>query len=745
MDTPLQTSPHPFAARHASRAGVALVMTLGLLALICVAVIAFIAAMRLERSTARLEADRATLRGLHHAALASAMQNVSYQLYDRVYPVTWRDIIWSDGSTNTPPAGPCLGSFYKQDTNVSFSASSIRLFTGAATNLVPGAVQADAASVESIWMPVTSQLVDSDESSESADPLAPLMDTVVMSRVAYLIIDCSGFLPPVSTNSAGYAAQIHLPPEQRDHTFYLAHDPDPEQFYTIKPEYVTNTPPSPGLYSTLVTNKFDVNSWTNFVPAPSLAYDPATNTPWLAADTLQPWFEAVTQGVFSAGFVDSWQAEKMAWNLLNLLDEDRVPQYRPLTGGPSDGRPPSRITYGFENLPMINEVAVSNVAAGAYSVSVELWYPFEPEQSPENLVLAVGVYTNSAALPTLTTVPGPSEALGPCGFTNVVPLLYSPGRPFHVAMGAQVVFAIEGTVQPQIDTAHPIYIWPRLYLLDTNTTPAVYVCVDEAMLDNVDNVDNVDIIDNFGLFKWTGPGSWQARNPFFNLLVTNDVFGGAPTLWTTNSNLDSGFESPLFHLNRPMLSAGELGYLGLTQPGTGTVSLATAEGAALLDRFTTLPANRVEKASASRIQPNSPDPVVIAELFRNPVFSRPIADADIPQPETLTNAWFEARAAWTNADPGSSWNTFEELLPAIASTLSATNDPQQVEDLLRGVADQTTFRQNLYVIIVAAQRLSPPIGTAAQRVLADQRAAITVIRDAYTGRWAIHDWCPLTE
>jgi RHH-type proline utilization regulon transcriptional repressor/proline dehydrogenase/delta 1-pyrroline-5-carboxylate dehydrogenase len=106
---------------------------------------------------------------------------------------------------------------------------------------------------------------------------------------------------------------------------------------------------------------------------------------------------------------------------------------------------------------------------------------------------------------------------------------------------------------------------------------------------------------------------------------------------------------------------------------------------------------------------------------------------------------FEARAAWTNAYPGSSWNTFEELLPAIASTLSATNDPQQVEDLLRGVADQTTFRQNLYVIIVAAQRLSPPIGTAAQRVLADQRAAITVIRDAYTGRWGIHDWCPLPE
>jgi hypothetical protein len=702
MDNPLQKCASLFVARgparHASRAGVALVMTLGLLALICVAVIAFIAAMRLERSTARLEADRATLRGLHHAALASAMQYVSYQLYYRVYPVTWRDIIWSDDSTNTPPAGPCLGSFYKQDTNVSFSASSVRLFTGAATNLVPGAVQADAASVESIWMPVTSVLADPNESGESADPLAPLMDTVVMSRVAYLIIDCSGFLPPVSTT----AAQIHLPPERRDHTFYLAHDPDPEQFYTVKPEYVTNTPPSPGLYSTLVTNKFDVNSWTNDLPT---------------------WLAGVKAGFFAAGFTNA--PDKLAWNLKNMLDEDRIPQY-----DAADPSPPSRVTYGFENLPMINEVAVHDEGSGAYSVSVELWYPFEPEQSPEGLVLAVGVYTNRTDIPPITpSFPGPSEALGPFGFTNVVPLLYSPGRPFHVAKGArQVVFT------PPI--FGPIYVWPRLYLLDTNTTSAVYVCVDEAL---IDNVGNVDIIDNFNKC------SWQASNPFFNLLAGADDFGGAPTLWTTNSNLDPGFESPLFHLNRPMLSAGELGYLGLAQSGTGTVSLATAEGAALLDRFTTLPANRAEKASASRIQPNSPYPEVIAELFRNPVFSRPIDDADIPQPETLTNAWFEARAAWTNAYPNASWNTFEELLPAIASTLSATNDPQQVEDLLRGVADQTTFRQNLYVIIVAAQRLSPPIGTAAQRVLADQRAAITVIRDAYTGRWAIHDWCPLTE
>jgi len=777
LDTPQKTSPHPFAARQSSRSGVALVMTLGILALICVAAIAFIASMRLERATARLEADRATLRGIHPVALASAMRDVTWQLYERVYPIAWWDYHDPDGTPQAPPSsGACLGSFYLQESGVSFPATSVKLFTGAVTNLVPGAVHSNAAAVESIWVPVTSVLTESSEPGEQTDPLAPLIDTVVMSRVAYLIIDCSGFLPPVPTNAmdaspARYAAQIHLPPELRDHTFYLAHDPDPEQFFTVRTEFVTNTPPAPGLFSTRVINKFDVNSWTNRLStlaegeAP-LAYDPAVGMPWLAADTLEPWYAAVTQNFSYAGFTDDGHAEKLTWNLLNLLDADRIPQYRQRDGTP-EPLPPSRIPYGFEDLPMINEVAVNAVGGDAYSVSVELWYPFEPDTAPENLVLAVGIYTNRADIPDRATVPGPAEGLGAFGFTNVIPVLYSPDRQVHVAVSTRlVVFEPEGDPprHPPLGPAHPLYIWPRLYLLDTNTTPNVHVCVDEALLVAPAGFEAVDTVD---IFEWTDTGSWQARNPFFNRVADDGDFDGPPTLWERNATLESGFEYPRFHLNRPMLSVGELGYLGLAQAGTGTVALATAEGAALLDRFTTLPTNRLEKASASRLQPNSPYPEVLAAFFRDPVFSRPIGHADTPAYETLTRAWVEARTAWTNANPGTSWNTFSDLFPVLAPALDAVlretsigldeTDPavftdittlprgQMVEDLLRGLVDQTTFRQNLFVIIVAAQRLSPPIGTATQRVLADQRAAVTVIRDAYTGRWSVHDWCPLTE
>jgi len=67
------------------------------------------------------------------------------------------------------------------------------------------------------------------------------------------------------------------------------------------------------------------------------------------------------------------------------------------------------------------------------------------------------------------------------------------------------------------------------------------------------------------------------------------------------------------------------------------------------------------------------------------------------------------------------------------------------EAALRGLIDKVSFRQNIFVIIVAAQTLSPASSESHPIVLSDQRAAVTVIRDAYTGRWTVHSWQWLTE
>ena len=58
-----------------------------------------------------------------------------------------------------------------------------------------------------------------------------------------------------------------------------------------------------------------------------------------------------------------------------------------------------------------------------------------------------------------------------------------------------------------------------------------------------------------------------------------------------------------------------------------------------------------------------------------------------------------------------------------------------VEELVRALPERVTFRQNIFVVIVAAQRISP-----LNRRLAEQRAAMVVVRDAYTGGWFVHDW-----
>jgi hypothetical protein len=90
------------------------------------------------------------------------------------------------------------------------------------------------------------------------------------------------------------------------------------------------------------------------------------------------------------------------------------------------------------------------------------------------------------------------------------------------------------------------------------------------------------------------------------------------------------------------------------------------------------------------------------------------------------------------------------MLPLVASNLDViqlngvaiTNALtfSQRGDILAGIADRVSFRQNTFLVIVCGQRLSP-LG----RVLADQRAAITVVRDAFTGRWVVDHAVWLTE
>jgi hypothetical protein len=130
-----------------------------------------------------------------------------------------------------------------------------------------------------------------------------------------------------------------------------------------------------------------------------------------------------------------------------------------------------------------------------------------------------------------------------------------------------------------------------------------------------------------------------------------------------------------------------------------------------------------------------------------------------------TDTWIDH---WTNTlfkaydtPPGNSsisgmpgWSCFADMLPDLSTNalnqhmvqpLPAVGQHDYLEDVMRGIVDKVSFRQNIFVIIVAAQTLSPASTDTHPITLADQRAAVTVIRDAYTGKWLIHSWVWLTE
>ncbi|HRT29759.1 MAG TPA: hypothetical protein P5527_08205, partial [Kiritimatiellia bacterium] len=244
-------------------------------------------------------------------------------------------------------------------------------------------------------------------------------------------------------------------------------------------------------------------------------------------------------------------------------------------------------------------------------------------------------------------------------------------------------------------------------------------------------------------------------------------------------------EYPFIHLNRPFESIGEIGHVytspdrmnlsGYSKssttydkntPAHDTISFATRSGAALLNLFTTRhsPSNGVA-TWRGLVQANTEHSPVIETLFSfgtlgwtnvtehgGERFLSDLSDeSDLPD-------WSEAyRDALTNTPPtGIGWRSFADMLPAISTNelLRTSFKPpfpgdapahDWIEDAVRHLPDYVSFRQNIFVIVIAAQTLSPASAPSRPVVLADQRAAVTVIRDAFTGRWTIHDWRWLTE
>jgi hypothetical protein len=297
----------------------------------------------------------------------------------------------------------------------------------------------------------------------------------------------------------------------------------------------------------------------------------------------------------------------------------------------------------------------------------------------------------------------------------------------------------------------------------------------------------------------TGDVKWRAARPTFGAANarTGDELEGeiADEGAGYSDDIPGVAELPFIHADAPLRSIGELGYVTAdldravkaqnkerhARDRNGkpvvrdTIDFSTVAGAALLDRFTAASTNGPTRGL---VHADTPYPAIIAKLIENAPLGWTNSSAQAAYDpaahlfalssgqglEDVTASWTNALLkafdpAWDHSRSGlPGWRSFAEMLPDIytnaerlagAKLASLDADPfyrhDLVEDALRSLAEKVSFRQNIYVVVVAAQALSPASTESSPFVLSDQRAAVTVLRDAFTGRWMIYNWVWLTE
>ena len=329
-----------------------------------------------------------------------------------------------------------------------------------------------------------------------------------------------------------------------------------------------------------------------------------------------------------------------------------------------------------------------------------------------------------------------------------------------------------------------------------------FEAVDEALLTPPEDSKDGTV----SVMQWTEEASYSVADPRANAWYSSK--SAVPTWYPARNTFGSTNEMPLsvtapgvselpfIHANAPFRSIGEMGYIPIDLdakennklyrphlPEHDTIDFSTRVGAATLDRFTIASTNA---PMYGLIQANTTYDRVIRQIldgipmgWTNDVSFTGVNDEHAfllygtdNEAAQLTTNWtntlcrttdygYDAYEADNNGRPG--WSSFADMLPDLSTNAlshltldfaardKGTSEDRNyythdyIEDVMRGIIDKVSFRQNIYVVIIAAQTLSPASTDTHPVILADQRAAVTVIRDAYTGRWLIHSWVWLTE
>lgn len=334
-----------------NKAGVSLIIVLGLLSLLAILAVALAKSARDTRVSSRGLADQVQADNLLQVALLRASDEVTENMTNFVYPPA--DVICSTGTTD----------------------SCGYILSGSLSNSIPSSLWADAlASTGSChWIATTN------------------------GRVAFMIINCSGLL---DVNWVGATQRVNgitpleinvaaLPDMGNAGTFTNEYSDGRGRGYTTMDElnrltaaiyppaanvFTYSYDPGPNVY---FTNHFDLGS-----PGIALSNKLALKTVFAMSNNysaafMNDIFRPLTNIIRESGYTAD--VEAIGWNMVNYFDPDCIPQTSTNLDPFCD--------YAVEPVPLINEVAFQTNAAAFptnHEIAVELWFPFAPAEVGAN-------------------------------------------------------------------------------------------------------------------------------------------------------------------------------------------------------------------------------------------------------------------------------------------------------------------------------------------------------------------------
>jgi len=768
------------------RSGIALIVVLGLVTALMTLAIAFSLSMRMGSLGARRFTDRARARNFERAGLVLCMTDLDEltQGQTNVYPWFLPEI----SSSDTFVFGHAFAS---STTN---EVTDAEVLVGAWSNFVPASLWADATNVTPLWREVTLN----DE--ETRDVLS------TNGRVAFVAINCSGVLDPailgpasdfmalasndvdwvqiddfsVSSSASEFAKDMAIHrgytslPEMSalnlnrglampsvSELFVYSYDPDPNSIPTNYADI--------GNFNIVLTNKFNINSITNYQPAD------------YAGDDFQSNYIARVTNLLD--HLDSTQRRAMAWSIVNLLDEDSIPQ-----SYSEDSTIPWREDYCAEAVPSINEIVLAQRSIAetpnAYGFSVETWFPFTPGTvTAGTYALHVMVFTNRVAGETPQALADDQHAAW--SFQSDLPEMRSddssawfvaetpPGQDitFPVTVSRLVTDSGSG-VSALIEQTEYLPIGVTTYANDTVAGGSITITVtnrvwflarvqagsnivDEAMGydPSVEPEDDKDV--DGALFEFREVAGYEVDDPRFNghrakWLRSSD---GDSTLGTTNAVFEQELRAqglhgqgvPIVHLDRPLEHVWEIGQAVAPDRGPwNTIDLMDANReASLLDTLMTHEPLE-EPWEYGRVHLSSPFTNVLTAVLSNRELSFPLPDDVVVTTLTEPEPSRELAGTIISNAPGGAYASFDSLWEAGGTNLLAavencvpSNFPYHVdymrEQVIGDLVEKVTFRQNIYLVFIRSQALAGN----GKRAVAETRRLYVVYRDAYSGRYFV--------